>query len=116
MSKKRLSLFKFKTRRQKIISGVVIALIFLVVYVFVNMFIFYSDFRKTYAQAKTAYDAVKMQNVALAKEEFVKTQKDIAVLKRDLVPIAFVGYIPLVGGYYNDVGHMVNAADHGVKA
>lgn len=116
MAKKKISLFKFKSRRAKIIGGVAAFLLLLAVYIGVFSFIFFLDFQKAYAQAKIAYDSVKQQNVVLAKEEFVKTNKQIAVLKKDLVPLAFVGYIPLVGGYYNDVKNGVDAGEHALNA
>lgn len=106
----------FRTRREKIIGGVAAFLALLLIYIFINVFIFYKDFKKTYAQAKAAYAAVKMQNVVLAKEEFVKTGKGIKVLQKDLMPIAFIGYIPFIGGYYNDIKNGVEAAGHGVNA
>ncbi|MBP6913875.1 MAG: hypothetical protein KBC00_04720, partial [Candidatus Levybacteria bacterium] len=106
----------FKTRRQKIIGVVVLAIILLVVYVGVNTFIFLNDANKAYAQAKIAYDAIKQQNVVVAKDELVKTQKQLTVLQRDLLPIAFLGYIPFLGGYYNDVKNLVDASSHGINA
>lgn len=106
----------FRTRKSKIIGGVVLFLIILVVYIGINTFIFLNDARKTYAQAKVAYDAVKLQDIDLAKKEFVKTKQSLIVLKKDLFPIAFLGYIPLLGGYYNDVVNLTDAAEHGVNA
>lgn len=114
MSKRNTRLFK--TRRSKIIGGVVLALILLFTYIGINMFIFLSDANKAYAQAKLAYAAIKGQNIVLAKEELVKTQKQVAVLQKDLAPIGFVGWIPLIGGYYNDTSNLVDAARHGLNA
>ncbi len=114
MKKKRITFFK--TRKQKIIGAIVLAVILLIAYIGVNTFIFLSDANKAYAQAKIAYDAIKQQNVVVAKEELVKTQKQLAVLQRDLVPIAFLGYIPFFGGYYNDVKNLVDASSHGINA
>lgn len=106
----------FKTKKSRIIGGVVLFFIILVVYIAINALIFAKDAQKTYAQAKVAYSAVKAQNVEVAKEEFVKTQQDVKVLQKDLAPIGFLGYIPFLGGYYNDVSHLVDASDHGLNA
>ncbi len=114
MKKKRITFFK--TRKQKIIGAIVLAVILLIAYIGVNTFIFLSDANKAYAQAKIAYDAIKQQNVVVAKEELVKTQKQLVVLQRDLVPIVFLGYIPFFGGYYNDVKNLVDASSHGINA
>lgn len=114
MKRKKISLFK--TRKAKIIWGVVAVLVLFILYVGFNTFIFLNDAKKTYAQAKIAYDAVKAQNVVLARDEFVKTKQSIKILQKDLAPIGFVGYIPLLGGYYNDVKNLVDASEHGVNA
>lgn len=114
MKKKRVRLFRSK--RAKIIWGVVGALAVLILYVGINTLIFLNDAKKTYAQAQIAYDAVKAQNIVLAQKEFVKTKQSITILQKDLTPIGFVGYIPLLGGYYNDVKNLVNASEHGVNA
>ncbi len=114
MKKRKISLFK--SRRAKIIWGVVAVLLLITVYVGFNTFIFLKDAQKTYAQAKIAYDAVKAQNVVLAREEFIKTKQNITILQKDLAPIAFAGYIPFLGGYYNDVKNLVDASSHGVSA
>ncbi len=114
MKRKKISLFK--SRRAKIIWGVVLVFVLFTLYVGFNTFIFLNDAKKTYAQAKIAYDAVKAQNVVLAKDEFVKTKQSIKILQKDLAPIGFVGYIPFLGGYYNDVKNLVDASEHGVNA
>lgn len=116
MKKKKMQFLKFKSTRSKIIGGVVLALLIIIGYVAINVFIFAADANKAYAQAKLAYTAIKSQNIAVAKDELVKTQQDVKVLQKDLGPIAFVGYIPLLGGYYNDVSHLVDASSHGLNA
>ncbi|MGE5041271.1 MAG: DUF4012 domain-containing protein [Candidatus Levyibacteriota bacterium] len=114
MKKRRTRLFT--SRKSKIIAGVVGFLVLVILFIIYNLFIIMADFKKTYAQAKVAYDAVKAQNVVLAKDELVKTGTDITILKKDLVPLAFTGYIPFLGGYYNDAKNLTDAASHGVNA
>lgn len=114
--KRKFSFPKFSSKKSKIIGAIVVILLLLFVYVGIFSFIFVLDLQKTYAQVKVAYASVKKQDIGIAKEEFVKTQKQIAVLKKDLVPISFLGYIPVVGWYYNDVAHGVSAAEHGLNA
>lgn len=116
MAKKKKFHLTLKTRKSKIIAGAISVFLILFVYIGIFSVIFLLDFQKTYNQAKIAYDSVKKQDIVLAKEEFVKTNKRIAVLKRDLAPIGFVGYIPFIGGYYNDVKNGVEAAEHGLNA
>lgn len=114
MRKKKFTFFKSK--KAKIIGAVLLVFVIFVSYIGFNTFIFLKDADKTYTQAQIAYDAVKAQNIELAKQEFVKTKQSITILQKDLAPIAFVGYIPFVGGYYNDVKNLVNASEHGVNA
>jgi len=114
--KKRKRLSLFKSKKSRIIGAILLVLLIVVSYIGFNTFIFLKDAEKTYAQAQVAYDAVKAQNIELAKQELVKTKQSITILQKDLAPIAFVGYIPFAGGYYNDVKNLVNASEHGVNA
>lgn len=114
MSRKKKKIFS--SRKSKIVAGVIVFCVLLVGYIVFNALIISSDFKKTYAQAKVAYAAIKQQNVVTAKDELVKTGTQIKILKKDLIPLVFVGYIPLVGGYYNDAKNLTDAADHGVQA
>jgi len=67
-------------------------------------------------QAKIAYEAAKKQNVVLASAELKKTQQDIDILQKDIDDISYLGYIPLVNYYYNDIKHLLNASSYGVSA
>lgn len=76
----------------------------------------YSSARKTYAQAKLALAAVKKQNITLASEELAKTKKELTQTQNDLENFSYVGYIPVLGGYYRDAEHGVKAGFEGIKA
>lgn len=78
--------------------------------------IIYQDGQKAYQQVKLTAAAFKQQNIVQAKEETVKTQDQLNVLKKDLDSISFVRFIPPFSFYYNDAVHLVNASSHGVSA
>ena len=105
-----------RSRNFKIIAVVLVVLVILVAYIAIRMFSIVATGKKTYAQAKLAAAAIKQQNIIDAKDQLVKTQTDIHALQSSIASIAFVGYIPLFGGYYNDMKHFVNAGGDGVNA
>ncbi len=105
-SKKRFA-FSLKTRRAKIITGVVVFLVFIIAYVAFQSIFIYKNAQKAYAQAKLAGAAAKQQNIALAKVELVKTGQDIKALRGSLSTIGFLHFVPLVSWYYNDADRML---------
>lgn len=76
----------------------------------------YSSAMMTYQQAKSAWAAVKKQNVSLASDELAKTKQDLQETQTDLHALSFVQFIPLASGYYNDADHLLNAGAHGLNA
>lgn len=71
---------------------------------------------KMQRQAKIAVDAFKNQNIALARDELVKTRKEIDSLDRQMSGMGYLRFVPLVSFYYSDADHLLNAARHGVDA
>lgn len=99
------------------IFGVILVFVLVVgVYIGLRVQAVYKAGQKTYEQAKRAADAAKKQDVMLAYEELVKTKKETEKLKSELTSLSFVSFIPLVGGYYNDAVHGVNAGLYGSQA
>lgn len=78
--------------------------------------IIYKDSQKIYSQAKAAADAVKKQNAVLARDELVKTRKQIEIFQKETQTLSFLKFIPLLGAYYGDIQHVLNASIHGTKA
>ena len=107
----------FGTQRRKIITFVVLFLILFSVFgVILPAERAIASARKTYAQAKIAGDALKKQNVTLAADELVKTRAELTKTQNDLNSMFYLGYIPIVGWYYNDAQHLVKASFHGLDA
>jgi len=110
-SKSRLSFVN-----KKVLLGFIVLILALFGFLGYKAKIIYDDSKKVYAQVKIAADAVKKQNIIVAKEELVKTQAGIKIVKEDLDSLSFLGFIPIVNFYYNDASHMVNASLHGISA
>jgi hypothetical protein len=116
MARKKISFRFLKKKHLKVYLGVLIALVALFGFVGYQSFAVYGHARKVEVQAKVALDALKQQNVVLAKEELQKTQTELHELRTDLNRIGFIGYIPFLGEYVRDAQHIVNAGNHGINA
>ena len=106
----------FKTRKFKVTAAVVGILLLLFVYSAFRTFAIYKEAQKVYKQSKAVSDAAKKQNVVLVKDELVKTQEETKKLKKEMGSLAFTKFIPIIGGYYSDGEHLVNAASYGINA
>lgn len=114
VGKRRFSIFNIKSLG--IAGVVVIILAILSAFVGFRALAIYQESQKVYKQAKAAADAAKKQNVILAKDELVKTKETAEKLDRELQTIGLVKFVPIVGGYYSDVDHMISAGIHGINA
>lgn len=74
----------------------------------------YGSAQKTYTQARSAWEAIKKQNVELAGVELEKTKQSLSETQRDLQALSFTRFIPLLGSYYSDADHLVKAGFHGL--
>lgn len=109
------SSFNFKKIPRKVYIGLLIFVI-LVVLISIPAYATYKSGLKTYRQAQLVTSALKKQNIELASQEIVKTQKELATTQKNfhfLLPLKFV---PIVGWYYNDADHLLNAAEHGLDS
>src|SRR3989338_3817135 len=99
-----------------VLLGVFVVLIILSIAIFIPARAILASANKTYTQAKTAWDAIKKQDVGLTKEELVKTRASLVQTQKELKGLAWTGYVPLVGLYYRDAEHGMNAASAGLDA
>ncbi|KKR32291.1 MAG: hypothetical protein UT63_C0047G0002 [Candidatus Gottesmanbacteria bacterium GW2011_GWC2_39_8] len=60
--------------------------------------------------------AVKTQNIDAAKAKIAVTKEKIKIVSANLGVFAPVGVVPVIGGYYNDATHFVNAGIYGLEA
>lgn len=70
----------------------------------------------TKAQAQTAYDQFKAQNLPAAESEFAKIGEQLTGIRATYQKLAFYQYVPFARSYYLDGIHGLNAADAGVAA
>lgn len=107
------------SKKKRILAGFIILIILLsIVSVFVGIKAksLYNKSLKIYNQAKVASASVKQQNIVQAKEELLKTEKEIKSFQTEYQSLQFIQYIPIAASYYNDGNHMVNASLFGIKA
>ncbi len=105
--------FKFSRKKTSIIAGVLAAILVLVG---IPAYLTYDSGLKTYRQAKLVAAAMDTQNVEQASKEIEITRKHLKNTQRSfkfLIPFKFV---PVIGWYYSDLGHMLNAGSHGLEA
>ncbi len=105
---------KFRVPKKLSIGLGIFAL--LVVLIAIPAYATYQSGLKTYRQSQLVTSALKKQNIELASQEIAKTQEYLKETKKNfgyLVPLKFV---PVVGWYYNDADHMMNAATHGLDS
>lgn len=76
----------------------------------------YNQAMKVKAQASLAFTQLKEQDIEKAREELVKTQTEVTSLKKEMGGIAFLKFVPLASGYYNDADHMIKASSYGINA
>lgn len=111
---------KFQIKKHKkllIVGGVVIA-VFVVFGIFtaIKSLAVYKQVMKVKAQAGIAYQAVKQQDIALARDEFAKTKTEILTLEDTLKGLSYLKFVPIASGYVNDADHLSKAASYGVEA
>lgn len=108
--------FRFKklSRKQAIIIGVIIA--FLFVFTGIPAYATYSSGIKTYREAKLIADALKHQDIALASDKIETTQKYLQETQQNFRYLLPYKYVPLIGWYYSDAEHMLEAGSQGLDA
>lgn len=117
-SLRRKKMFSFK-KHKKLLTGIgIVIAVFVLVSIFVGVktFAVVKQLKKTQAQAKIAYEAIKQQNIVQAKDELVKTQTEIKNLESSLGGLSFLKIVPVASWYVNDADHLVKAASYGVDA
>lgn len=112
---------KIKPRLHKrkvtfILLGVFIAFIVLAVLIIIPAREVFASANKTYDQARMAWEAIKKQDIGQTRDELIKTRQSLTQTQHKLNGLAWTGYIPLVGLYYRDAEHGMNAASAALDA
>ncbi len=116
-SKKMSRKFRFKNKRLITGMGIVLAIVLvLVIFVGIKTMAVYKQAMKVKAQASVAFAQLKQQDIAAARDELAKTQTEITGLQGAMKGLAFLKFVPLASGYFNDADHMIKASSYGVNA
>lgn len=110
--------FSFKKHKKLFTStGIIIAvLVILTVFIGIKAFAVYKQAMVTKTQASAAFAKLKEQDIAAAREELAKTQTQVGVLESKLHGLAFLKFVPLASGYYNDADHLIKAGSYSIDA
>ncbi len=110
--------FSFKKHKKLFTStGIIIAvLVILTVFIGIKAFAVYKQAMVTKTQASAAFAKLKEQDIAAAREELAKTQTQVGVLESKLHGLAFLKFVPLASGYYNDADHLIRAGSYSIDA
>lgn len=76
----------------------------------------YSSFQNTYRNAKEIVAAVKDQNIVLVNEKIKSTRISLTETKKNLSGLSWTKALPVLGAFYSDAEHGVNAAFYGLDA
>lgn len=108
------SKFQLKWSRK----GWIVALIILVLVVLsgIPAFATYKSGLETYRHAKLLSAALKNQDLVLASEEIVKTKASLIKTQKNFHYLVAYKFVPLIGWYYNDADHVMQAANYGLDA
>lgn len=108
---------RFLNKKVLMWGGIVVAvLVILFTFLGIKSYGVYKQAMKTKAQASVAFAKLKEQDIANARDELAKTQTEVKNLEKELQGIAFLKFVPLAGGYFNDVDHLVKASSYGINA
>lgn len=112
MGKRKSGRSKFKFGKK---SGIALLIIFvLLVLSGIPAYATYKSGLETYRNAKVLSQALKNQDIALASEAIAKTKESLTKTQKNfnyLIPYKFV---PVIGWYYSDVQHLMEAGSHGL--
>ncbi len=98
-------------------TGIFIAiLILLTAFVGIKAFAVYKQAMVTKSQASIAFAKLKEQDIAAAREELSKTQKEVGTLESRLHGLAFLKFVPIASWYYTDADHLIKAGSYSIDA
>ncbi len=72
--------------------------------------------KETYATARELYNLLKVQDLTAAEEQIMQTQQSLAKTKSLYKRFFWSKYIPLLGVYYKDGEHFLQAGEIGLEA
>ncbi len=112
--KKNKRALRFSPKAAMIGGGVLLVLLLLLVLTGIPAYATYKAGLKTYRDVKLVSTALKTQDIALASEEIAKTKQDLQETQKDLHGLIVYKFVPIVGWYYSDFEHLLQAGSHGL--
>jgi hypothetical protein len=107
--------------KQKRVIGY--ALITLSILLFISYFLIYVPVVRSYQQAQVVADNFKVlaaygkdQNIIGIQGQIKPTQESMDKLRKEAKGVAWTKFVPVLGAYYGDFEHGMNAGDAGLKA
>ncbi len=76
----------------------------------------YSQAMTTYSVARETYQAIKNQDIDLAKVKLTETHDKLSSLQKAYGALAWTKFIPFFGGYWSDGDHLLKAGLAGTEA
>ncbi len=76
----------------------------------------YKNMKDATSAGRVLGAALKNQNLKETKASIPPVTEKLTNVKNSLKPLVWLRIIPLIGGYYSDVNHIVDAGIHGVEA
>ena len=110
---------RLSPKQKKILTiGGIVAAVLLIFMVITGVIAFgvYQQAMKVKAQASVAFAKLKEQDIAAARDELDKTQKEVTVLKSKMNGLSYLKFVPLASGYYNDADHIIKGSSYGINA
>ena len=110
--------FSFKKHKKLFASmGIIIAVLVIVTaFIGIKALAVYKQAMVTKTQASAAFAKLKEQDIAAAREELAKTQTQVGILESKLQGLAFLKFVPLASGYFNDADHLIKAGSYSIDA
>lgn len=112
---------KYKNKKWLKITGIVIGS--LIVIVIIGLLIALAPAKKTYAEALKAYSSameayglVKKQDIISAGDKLKETKENLLATNKSLSALSWTSYLPIIGNYYRDGKHALNASLEGIDA
>ncbi len=66
--------------------------------------------------AKEVYEAAKNQNIQLTEEKLKNTRNKLKTAKTKVSVLGWTSFLPVVGEYYKDANHLINAGFYGLDS
>ena len=104
--------FKYK----KLLMGVGVALLVVFIFTLVSGFLLFQSGKKLAASAKKMGELGQSGNLNGMKAEIPNVKKSLATFKGSYMLLSWMRFVPFVGGYVSDLGHVTVAADAGLDS